>query len=1087
MTQRRSFTLPADTSLGLLARTATMKKLATMLTLAVLGLVLAPVWADDVPHMDFVRALRAKNYNDLALDYLSRMENDKSVPADIKAAIPLEKARTRMDQATNEFNPAKRQALYDQARGEFDAFAKAKPNDPYAAEAKFESARILSLKGRSQLSKVRTAEEGAAQAEYQKAYDLFVQAGRELKAAFAKLKEVEGGNLPPRVEAAIKAARMQCALEIQIAVIEQACTYEALNKNLEERGQLIKDAIIELKKLHGEDAKSPVCWMAKAWNGKAFLELDQPKEAENEFKVVLAENGQYAERAQRASRFFAFHDAVDARKRKKSDEIIKLADEWIKLYPSHLKTSEGVFIRFELAKTYENMAKGMMKDPKAAPDAKAKEYLEKAEALYSALDEIETEFGDEPGQRKLAVTMLKVGNVDVANVKTIDKFDQAYSVKQSMLAKLQTTEKADERKAMMKKVLDVLQRACDLIDSKVPDAKAAEVRGELAYAYMANGDPFKAVVLGEHLAHSMPNVPKAAAGGAYALQAYAQMVGDPAAEAKSIAVDTERMHRLALYMEKTFPTDPNTDAARHVVGTLLLRPPSPNPKEAAAILSRVSDGYKPKAALTDARWWWADACKKMLADKNLADKDKTFYQAQVVKALEGIPEIANDAPSETTTMYVWAKVDLGQVFFENKKYDQMESLALTLQKRLPLFKNLDANARKDLGRTVESLVFYAQYGRAAAELKAGKVAEARKLADPILSRITDQVASLKTEEAEARKVMEAKEAGIKFAKDKEKAQAEAEEAKERYERVSRNLNQNVQLMRGLMIVALQAAILEENSSRCMQLLGSLQKSAGDASVGTSVYVQIVQEIHKHITELKAGGPAKKAQLDKTVASFMAFLDTVAKKQLTPEIIFFLANAYSSLDKHAEAGALLAKIPAPDKNADDKAHQMYKAAQFMSLRELRLGKQYDAALKMLNQILKTEWGPKSHQIDEEKAALFTDWGKFGAAAVAWKDLMAKLLPDVQKKPKVKEAYYDAYYHYINCLYKYGQSLDDPKKKQDYIDRAAKAIVKLSETQPDYGGEGMKEKYDKLLNDEPTLKKAVQAAKQAAANAPAASSK
>jgi hypothetical protein len=167
--------------------------------------------------------------------------------------------------------------------------------------------------------------------------------------------------------------------------------------------------------------------------------------------------------------------------------------------------------------------------------------------------------------------------------------------------------------------------------------------------------------------------------------------------------------------------------------------------------------------------------------------------------------------------------------------------------------------------------------------------------------------------------------------------------------------------------------------------------------------------------------------------------------------------------------------------------MYKAAQFMSLRELRLGKQYEAALKMLNQILKTEWGPKSHQIDEEKAALFTDWGKFGAAAVAWKDLMAKLLPDVQKKPKVKEAYYDAYYHYINCLYKYGQSLDDPKKKQDYIDRAAKAIVKLSETQPDFGGEGMKEKYDKLLNDEPTLKKAVQAAKQAAANAPAASSK
>lgn len=1081
--RRRSLTLPAEPSLGLIARTVTMKKMALMLTLAVTWLALGPVRADDVPHMDFVRALRARNFSDLALDYLERMAKDAGVPADVKAAIPLEKARTRMEQATHEFNPAKRQALYTQARGEFDAFVKAKPNDPYAAEAKFESARILALQGRSQLIKAqRNSEEGAAQAEFQKAHDMFVQAGRELKSALAKLQEVEKGNLPPRVEAAIKTARLQCALEVQLAVMDQASTYEALNKNLEERGGLIKDAITELKKLHGEEAKSPVCWMAKTLAGKGFLELDQPKEAENEFKVVLAENGQYAEPAQRAARYFMFQDAVDARKRKKSEEIIKLADEFIKLYPSHLKTSEGVFIRFELAKTYENMAKGLMKDPKAAPDAKAKEYLEKAEALYTALDEIETEFGDEVGQRKLNVTMLKVGNIDVSNIKGIASFEVAYTIKQSLVAKLSKVEKPEERKQTLTKILDVLLRASDLIDAKVPEAKAAEIRGDLAYVYMATGDPYKAVVIGEHLAHSMTHVPKAAAGGAYALQAYAQMAGDPAADAKSIVTDTERMHRLAIFMEKTWPADPNTDAARHVVGTLLLRPPSPNPKEAAAILSRISDGYKPKTALTDARWWWADAAKKMLADKNLSEKDKNFYQGQVVKALEGIPEIANDAPSETTTMYVWAKVDLGQVFFENKKYDQMESLALTLQKRLPQFKNLDASARKDLGRTVESLVFYAQYGRAAAELKAGKVAEARKLADPILSRITDQVNSLKTEEVESRKALEAAEARIRVTqgKEKEKAQGDAEEAKERYERISRNLSRDAQLMRGLMIVALQASILEENSANCMRLLTSLQKSAGDTNVGTSVYVQIVQEIHKHITELKAGLPKTKAQLDKTIVSFMAFLDTVAKKPLTPEIIFFLANAYSSLDKHGEAGQLLAKIPAPTKDATDKDQQMYKAAQFMSLRELRLGKQYDAALKMLNQILKTEWGPKSNQIDEEKAALFEDWGKFGAAAVAWKDLMAKLLPDVQKKPKVKEAYYIAYYNYIHCLFKYGQSLDDPKKKQDYIDRAAKAIVKLSETQQDFGGEGMKEKYDQLLNNEPVLKKAVQAAKQAAAN-------
>src|SRR5262249_20370614 len=154
------------------------------------------------------------------------------------------------------------------------------------------------------------------------------------------------------------------------------------------------------------------------------------------------------------------------------------------------------------------------------------------------------------------------------------------------------------------------------------------------WAYMETGDPYKAVVLGEYLCHSMSKESKAAAGGLYALQAYAKMISDPAAEAKWQVADTERMHRLALYMETTFPTDPNTDGVRYRVGTMLLRQPA-NPKEAAAILSRVTDNFKPASALAEARYWWADAAKKMLSEK-ISDKEKQFYQQQRIKALKGI-------------------------------------------------------------------------------------------------------------------------------------------------------------------------------------------------------------------------------------------------------------------------------------------------------------------------------------------------------------------------------------------------------------------------------------------------------------------
>src|SRR5262249_46294572 len=157
-----------------------------------------------------------------------------------------------------------------------------------------------------------------------------------------------------------------------------------------------------------------------------------------------------------------------------------------------------------------------------------------------------------------------------------------------------------------------------------------------------------------------------------------------------------------------------------------------------------------------------------------------YYHAQAVKALEGIPEITNEAPADVATMYVRAKLGLGQVLYENKKFDQMEALATSLQKRFPNFKNLDANYRKDLHRTVDALVYYSQFGRAQAALNAGNVAEARKIADPVLGKVRAQVDALKAEETEARKALDKKQ--------------DDEELKERHERLARNYARDMQLM-----------------------------------------------------------------------------------------------------------------------------------------------------------------------------------------------------------------------------------------------------------------------------------------------------
>jgi len=383
-------------------------------------------------------------------------------------------------------------------------------------------------------------------------------------------------------------------------------------------------------------------------------------------------------------------------------------------------------------------------------------------------------------------------------------------------------------------------------------------------------------------------------------------------------------------------------------------------------------------------------------------------------------------------------------------------------------------------KTVDGLVYYSQFGRANAELQAGRWAEARKIADPVLQRVTVQISATKKELGEVRDAL-----GLEEAKKGPKI----EEIKERLDRMAKNVARDEQLQRGLMVVALRAAILDPNGgARAQQLLGSLQVLAKDAKEGDSgnvsgsIYVQIVAEMNKQIQELKAGLPGTKATLDQTVKSFTAFLDQIAAKPLTPELIFFLANAYQTLEKWSEAGQLLSKIPQPAASATDKEQNMYKAAQLMSIINLRKAKQFKEAETLLGKVIKTDWGGKSVQIAEERAMLMEDQSKWGGAAVAWKDLMGMLLPSITKgsaPPKIKEQYYGAYFSYVNCLYKYAQT-QQPPKSQDYIKQAARVIIKLEETQSDFGGETFKEKYTKLLATEAPLKKEYDALKKANAS-------
>src|SRR5262245_25200657 len=68
----------------------------------------------------FVRELRARHDNDLALQYLERL--GKNAPPELARELPLEVAKTRLEAASDEPDTGRRVALYEAAGKEFERF-----------------------------------------------------------------------------------------------------------------------------------------------------------------------------------------------------------------------------------------------------------------------------------------------------------------------------------------------------------------------------------------------------------------------------------------------------------------------------------------------------------------------------------------------------------------------------------------------------------------------------------------------------------------------------------------------------------------------------------------------------------------------------------------------------------------------------------------------------------------------------------------------------------------------------------------------------------------------------------------------------
>jgi hypothetical protein len=1022
-----------------------MKCRVVLIAAALAGLA-GPLVAQEpayVEEMRFVRELRARRYNDLALQYLERLKQNPS--PELAKELPLEIAKTRLEAAGDEADSGKRRAEYDRARGELEEFLARNPGHPRSLETRLDLAQVAVLQAKTQLSKALLAEADSRVAEGLKARTLFVEAGKQLQQVAALLDEqIKNAKDPkPEEKKKLEDDRLRAELSVGLNLFDQAQTFlnEGNTGELKARGVKIEEARKVLEKVAGQDATNPICWQAKAWLARCHHELGEPKKARQRFAEILGE-GRYAAEGQRLARYFRLLVIRESPEPdEKPDDIIQeAAGRWVRDYPGFARTPEGYGVRYLLADA-------LMKKADKAPKGKPREdLLAEARKYLRDIEQTENDFTERA--KRLKITLLAEEGGFNRKVEELKHFDDCYLRTQYEIIQMEKdaqTIKDDKelekkRKERIGTIVAALERGL-----KLPEAKGKtslelnNARAMLTYYHLSAGRYEEAVKAGEEFARFDPKSGQAAMAAVYAMEAYPKLLAEKenkGAGDEELRQIRERMLGLAHYMEERWPRELAGDMARHKIGLFLIG--EKKWPEAIKVLSAVTPSYN---SYTFSQYQLAAAAleaEKARLEPIEGDK-ADGYRQRALAALQSIPEAPAGADPDTNHVYLLAKCVLAEELFKDHKHAEMEKIALALKPRLAGMR-LGADAARDqalhehfTGR-VDGVLLYARWGLADAEFQAGQFAKVAELLDPLVGDFNDKkLPQLATN----------KQVGMAI--------------------LNRDLRANMQLGKldrvRAVIKALQAISAEGGGEGAAAVLGPL-----------------VSVIRKQVDELRRKGD--EATLRKTTEGFSAILDDLTKAQdkLTPEFILLLAQNYESLEQYTKAATLLEKVPEPN-DGDANAQKVYHAVQLTYARQLRLTRdpmQVAKARALMDEILGTKqkpgWGARSAGVLKEQLLLLEEEGKFGAAANLAGSLVNELVKKLEDN-EMKETYFECYYHKVYATYRYGQTThaENKAKRDEETKRAAGYVIDLVDKWGGgLGGEESARRFQDLLTREADLR-------------------
>ncbi len=987
-----------------------------------LWLTLHSASAAEPPHLDLVRGLRERGMNDLAVEYLRKLRSRENppLPPDLKAVVPLEIARCQLAEAERTADPGRREEALRQVRQELQSFVTdpALAEHPRLGEGRYELGRCILLIARIRAAeyenlprrdRTKAAKLKDAVAVYDEAQKSFAEAVPLLEKAWKAAPDEARERRPMTDKQIALDAYLNCLLHQGIALYEKGNLLE--HDDLKASADALKAASDVFDLAAGYRDRSPVGWMALAWQGRCWDGSDDRKRDEA-YQKVLGERRPEAIAGQRLVRYFQLVSDFKRGGNKQTRIAVRQAlERWLADYAGSssrdaeavLASREGQHIRLMLGLLYLEDFKDLSASDRKAP--LGQNIAEKARSLFAALE-------DQGGEYAYPAKMLKFdvlrrsGQVTSRPIHELKTFDdcllRARLAAQDAMDLNEELANADDDaareeirrkiRAQYEAVRDAMQRGLRLMpeDVKEEDWDAAH---QLLYAgYFRTGDLPRAAVLVDYMARHARNPESARKYAVEALNLYRGLAAQSRAKA-----DYDRLIAIAEWLQQRYPDAPETDSARAILGFALLQ--QNHPREAAAMWEKVSPRSPSYAEFS--------------------------YRAGIIYWSQHILTTReNKQPIQTPSP------------------DRDKAIAL-LERSITSF---DAAARMN-----ELNPDGGDHDNAKAAGDQRMAIKARLVLADIYNYIgeTDKVLALVNPLVEA----------IKSKKLPEDLPPDTEPQALGLALRAHVAKKDINSALAVLDILQKHGAEEGNIGGLTDLLRDL---------GRQIRTQI------EILESQGEGAVEQLEKTReSFREFLGHLEK--SPNLALDLKLWVGTSYVSLGDHARAAQIFSQFADPGANGAPQLRQIYNQSQYLRVRSARLAAAAEKdpvrrktafadAEKLLKQLMQNPNFGKHPSFLAEEALLLQDQGKYSGpdgAIAKWDRLVKGLEPHLDRGPIFKNTYNEALFNRVYCIYMEGKQSKDKEVQAQALEKAARALNPIKRN--NWGGPEYQVRYEALLNN------------------------